>query len=132
MGKISLDQDIANKCSLDTGEAYRDMEGNMKQFSSVDWDSKLTKNMGVTTKGEYNEIRESLKDYRLDLIQRVLDIPASLCPLPFQDFTVRGESITKIPWNETMIKDPGLDISRLRDLCILLENRAGINPSLMH
>lgn len=63
-------------------------------------------------------------EYKDELIQRVLDIPASLCPEPFQDFTVRGATEITVTWNKKMIADQGFDIRRLRDLAVLLENRA--------
>lgn len=63
-------------------------------------------------------------DYRNDLIQRVLENSASFCPTEFQDFTIRGEQATVVTWNERMLSDKGLDIQRLRDLTVILENRA--------
>lgn len=65
-------------------------------------------------------------DYRNELIHRVLCIPASLCPFEFVDFTLRGESQSVIKWNETMIQDAGFDINKLRELCVILENRMDI------
>ncbi len=63
-------------------------------------------------------------EYRDELVQRVLDNPASLCPLEYQDFTIRGEQATVVTWNEKMLTDKGLSTNRLRDLAVILENRA--------
>lgn len=65
-------------------------------------------------------------DYRNELIERVLALPASLCPEPYQDFTVRGDTSAVINWNKKMISDQGLDIRRLRDLTTIVENRADL------
>lgn len=63
-------------------------------------------------------------DYKSTLIQRILDQPASICPEPFQDFTIRGENQKKIEWNSDMLIDSGMPIQRLQELCTLLENTA--------
>ena len=66
---------------------------------------------------------KELKQYRIDLQQRVLDIPASLCTEIYHDFIVRGDN-SIITWNKTMIEDEGFLLDRLRDLTVILENRA--------
>jgi len=63
------------------------------------------------------------KQYRENLQDRILAIPAVYCPEPFSDFIKRGADMTAIGWSETMIKDSGITVSRLRDLCVILENR---------
>ena len=63
-------------------------------------------------------------EYRKNLLQRITDLPASLCPLPFVDYTVRGDTNNVITWNISMLTDKGVPISQLRDLCVMLENRA--------
>lgn len=65
-------------------------------------------------------------DYRNELIERVLALPASLCPEPYQDFTIRGATEAVINWNKNMVSDQGLDIRRLRDLAVIVENRADL------
>lgn len=70
---------------------------------------------------DYNDINKS---YRANLIERITDIPASLCHEWFQDFTLRGEGHKIIEWNTDMLLDSGMPINRLRDLCIMLENKA--------
>lgn len=63
-------------------------------------------------------------DYRSQLIQKILKHSPSICPEPFQDFTVRGEGKTKIEWNSDMLIDNGVPLDRLRDLQTLLDNQA--------
>ncbi len=65
-----------------------------------------------------------MKDYRNNLIKRITDLPASVCPDVFIDFTIRGEGITKIEWNIDMLLDEGVPVERLRDLCTLTERKA--------
>ncbi len=108
---------------LNTGDAYKDMEGNMKQFTHVDWDPKQKATLAMTTEEEMIEISQSLKEDRVDVIQRILDAPAVYCPLPFDDFIIRGKDVEKITWNEKMLNDEGVDRNKLRDLMVLMENR---------
>lgn len=73
------------------------------------------------------------QDYREQLVTRILDLPASICPEIFQDFTIRGEGKHHIEWNQTMIADVGIPIMRLRDLCVMVENKAdlmGLTPKV--
>jgi len=103
------------------GGAYTDNDGMRKQFTVIDHDKKLTVQLGQSEKIDYGEF---FKQYRKDLINRILHIPASICPFEFEDFTTRGQSQTVITWNEKMLTDSGLDIHKLRDLNVLLENKA--------
>lgn len=105
------------------GGGYIDNDGNRRQFTYIDHDPKTKISGLVSTDTEQKEIKEQLTSYKKQLIDRILDLPASLSPVEFYDFTVRGDSQLVITWNETMIRDNGLTISRLRDLCVLLENR---------
>jgi len=70
---------------------------------------------------KYNE-----KEYKNQLVDRILEIPASICPDIFNDFTLRGEGRSVVAWNETMLRDSGVPTSRLRDMCVILENKAEI------
>lgn len=73
------------------------------------------------------------KEYREELVARIFDQPASICPEIFQDFTIRGEGKNHIEWNQNMIADVGIPVMRLRDLCIILENKAelmGLTPKV--
>jgi len=67
-------------------------------------------------------------EYRDILIDRILSIPASYCPMIFTDYTVKGENFDVIKWNEDMLHDSGVPISQLRDLCVILENRVDNSP----
>ncbi len=63
-----------------------------------------------------------IKEYRADLLKRITNISASLCPWPFADFTNRGEDQKEITWNTDMLIDAGMEAERLRQLAVLLEN----------
>lgn len=103
------------------GGRYTDIDGQTKQFTVIDHDKRTTISSHMSEKIDFVKF---FKDYRKELQQRILDIPASLCPLVFHDFTLRGESEVVVNWNKNMINDQGIDIGRLRDLAVILENRA--------
>ena len=99
------------------GGVYTDLNGMTKQFTVVDHDKKPK--IHFTSESEpFN-----MEEYRKLLVQRITDLPASICPDIFHDFTIRGDNPV-ILWNEKMLNDNGVPISQLRDLCVLCENRA--------
>jgi hypothetical protein len=101
------------------GGTYTDVDGMTKQFTMIDHDTKTTIASGISDKVD----KDWQKKYKASLIQRITDLPASLCPEPFADYTVRGD--TKIiTWNIDMLIDNGNPVNRLRDLCVMLENKA--------
>ncbi len=103
------------------GGAYIDNDGMSKQFTYIDHDSKtkISGHLGINKE----KVKKDLSEYKISLIERIVNIPASLCPLEYDAFIVRGEGKVGITWNETMLNDPGLSTDRLRNLCTLLENR---------
>lgn len=101
------------------GGRYIDNDGQSKQFTYIDHDKKPT----ISFHTEEVD-KEWQGKYTKELVDRIMDIPASICPVEFQDFTVRGENQAVITWNKTMILDSGMDLGKLRDLCTILENRA--------
>lgn len=62
------------------------------------------------------------KTYRETLVDQIISIPPSICPPELQDFTIRGENMTKIEWNKGMLEDQGIEISKLIMIRNLLEN----------
>lgn len=105
-----------------SAQHYKDNDGNMKSFTMVDHDKKSKASKSIIADGEMERIKKELSDYRIDLQDRILAIPASLAPDWYYDFTIRGAEATVITWNEKMIRDEGLDLERLRTLVIILEN----------
>lgn len=101
------------------GGVYTDNDGMSKQFTYVDHDKKTT--IGVPNSPVD---KNWLQDYRLNLKERILDQPASICPEYYSDFTIRGEGKTHIEWNTKMLSDNGVPLDRLRTLCVQLENKA--------
>lgn len=97
---------------------YTDMDGMSKQFTYIDHDKKTTILM---KKGEYDKDWQS--QYRANLIERITDLPASICCPVFVDYTLRGDREV-IQWNMDMLLDNGVPLNQLRDLCVLTENRA--------
>lgn len=105
------------------GGAYIDNDGNRRQFTYIDHDPKTTISGSTLSDKEQAVIKEGLKDYRQELVERILAVPASLCPLEFQEFRLVGDSQSTIQWNESMLRDAGMTVNRLRDLCTILERR---------
>lgn len=105
------------------GGAYIDNDGNRRQFTYIDHDPKTKISGSVISDKEQAVIKEGLKDYRQELVERILAVPASLCPIEFQEFRLVGESQSSIQWNEKMVRDEGMTVNRLRDLCTILERR---------
>lgn len=103
-----------------TPSHFDDMEGNVRPFTHIDHDVKTL--VGLDTESPPENWRQI---QRKDLQERILGQPAVYCPLEFQDYTVRGEDVQVVSWNEKMIKDQGFEIHKLRDLTIILENRSG-------
>lgn len=102
---------------------YTDLDGQSKSFTFIDHDKKTKVSTGKVTKKELAAIKDANRAYKKFVIENILDIPASICPYEYQDFTVRGEGVSAILWNESMIRDEGLDIVKLTSLLNILENR---------
>jgi hypothetical protein len=113
--------DGAKKDYYTSAEAYRDDDGNMKQFTFIDHDVKTK--IATGEKYDMEEIKNQRIQYRKDLVEEVLGLSASLCPLEYTDFILRGEDYTKVTWNEAMIRDEGLDLIKLVFLKNILSNR---------
>jgi len=104
------------------GGVYTDNDGQTKQFTYIDHDKKTTISAAVSKKEDFTSF---FKQYREELIERIIHVPAVYCPMEYQDFTnSRGENVTTITWNTQMLSDEGLQISRLRGLAVMLENKA--------
>ncbi len=109
-----------------SAEAYTDLDGQSRQFTFIDHDKKSKISALKQTEEEVQEIKNSLNNYRTNLVNRILEIPASLCPFEFVDFTIRGEAMDKIEWNKKMLEDEGFPLSNLMSLCTILENKFGV------
>lgn len=103
------------------GGAYLDNDGQRKQFTYIDHDVKASIFIPASEE-EMTEVRKQLREYRPKLIQRILDLPPTMCPDIFKDFTIRGD-IGKIKWDETMLKDEGVPEQKLNDIHTLTTNR---------
>lgn len=98
--------------------SYDDLEGNVKNFTEIDYDKKQTISVNLT-----NVDTDWEPIYRKQLIARIFEYAAVFCPIHLIDYTLRGEAQTNITWNQTLLEDPGISVWRLRDLSVLLENR---------
>ena len=113
-------QDDLSKYVGNHGGAYTDESGMSRQFTYIDHDKKTKISTNITNEN----VTPAIKKYRVDLIKRITNLSASLCPDVFQDFTIRGEGKKKIEWNTDMLIDPGVPLNMLRDICSLTENKA--------
>lgn len=107
-----------------SAQTYLDDDGNMKNFTMIDHSVKTT--IGGSPKlnqEKLDRMAEERREYIKELCNRILSIPASLCPSDYDDFIIRGEGHSKITWNESMIKDEGFDNTKRLFLCNILENR---------
>lgn len=74
-----------------------------------------------------------MDSYRSQLIKRIIDLPASVCPGIFTDYTIRGEGHSTIEWNTDMLIDEGVPTNQLKDLCTLCENKAeSLKINILH
>lgn len=100
-----------------TPNTYDDMDGHVKTFTHVDHDVKVRVSVDPA---DYNVNWQA--EWRADFFERIIEIPAAFCPEPYWDFTLRGENVKKVEWNETMLKDEGIDWLKLRGLIAILTN----------
>lgn len=108
-----------------SSQGYTDDDNQLRNFTFIDHDRKTTV-VGEVTKEEISQAKKELLDYREKTLESILAISASYCPQPFTDFLIRGEGHEVISWNETMLRDSGVPLNRLRDLQTLLNNRIKI------
>jgi hypothetical protein len=104
-------------------EGYRDLDGNHRQFTTIDHDVKTSVPTGE--KKDLDTLKKELAAYKESLIEEILNIPPSLCPSLFHDFTLRGD-IINIEWNEVMLRDPGVSIDKLRDIKTFVSKAFGL------
>lgn len=107
-----------------SAQTYKDDDGNMKNFTFIDHTVKTT--IGGSPKlnqAELDNISMQRKLHKEELCNRIFAISASMCPMDFDDFVIRGEGHSKISWNQPMITDEGMDPIKRMFLCNILENR---------
>lgn len=114
---------MPNKADYYTAaQSYTDDDGLSRSFTNIDYSYKSKMSIAPTQE-EISEAKNSLKEYRESLLEQIFQIPASLHPLPYTDFVIRGENHTQISWNKEMLSDGGMTIERLQPLLTLLKNR---------
>lgn len=97
---------------------YRDIEGMSRTFTMIDHDKKTTV---ITGSSDFEKEWES--KFRAELIERIVQVSPSICPEDFSEFKVRGEDLKKIEWDTDKLLEKSTGVWRLRDLCVVLENR---------
>lgn len=102
-----------------SAQGYRDEDGMARNFTFIDYDVKP----GLSGYVPDGTATEQHKIDRRNLIEKILKLPASLAPMEWYDFTVRGEDSPSIEWNEQMLSDEGIEFFRLIALLTLLRNR---------
>lgn len=114
-----------------SAQNYVDNDGLSKTFTMIDHDKKSKTSMLTVNENDINNAKQELKEYRKQLQERILSIPASLAPDIYFDFTVRGSDTAVIKWNETMIRNEGIDLDRLRSLAVILENTVELHRIIL-
>ena len=94
-----------------SAQGYTDLDGMSRQFTFVDHDKKPTVSLN-NSKVDFQE----LKNYRAELVSRIVDLSPMYCPPLFKDFIVNGL------WNKDMLENEGVPLQTLRDLAVLMEN----------
>lgn len=101
---MKLSKEISEKCTLDTSEAYKDMEGNMKQFTHVDHDPKLKISATIESVSERQERIKWMEEYRESTILSILALPA----VSISGYELFEPYINRTPtgfeWNEKNIR----------------------------
>lgn len=114
------------------GGAYVDQSGMTRQFTYIDHDIK-PKMSNYMPEETIEQLNENRKQYRNDLIERILSLPAVYCSPVFQDgFTTRGDKDV-VEWNAPMLRDNGIPTERLSSIYTLSSKRQefiikGITP----
>ena len=104
-----------------TPNTYDDMEGNVRNFTHIDYDMKQR----ISFNKEFDVNWET--NYRNSLVERILACAAVFCPTIYSDYTIRGDTQLLVEWNVKMLRDPGINVWRLRDLTILTESKANLS-----
>lgn len=107
-----------------SASTYRDLDGNMKNFTFIDHDKKSKASGYVPTDETKEDVKQALRDAREEYITRILSYSASFCPTQEQMFTNRGEAKKTIEWNEDALRNQGVPLDRLIRICTLVENKA--------
>lgn len=100
---------------------YRDLDGNMRTFTYIDYSKKPKKSMYM--KDEDLDPKEALRLAKIEMQDEILALPASLFPMEFEEFIIRDVPNQIIKWNEPMVRDDGVPFNTLRNLKVLTQNR---------
>lgn len=89
---------------------YRDIDGNMKTFTTIDYDTKTT--IGTTkpmVKSEVGKLKDEMKRYKEETILEILAMPAVNALRMdssgrFESLVHRNEEKGVIEWNESVVR----------------------------
>ncbi len=101
-------------------DTYTDMDGQSKNFTHINYSKKSKMSFQMK---EEQDLQELLKADKLRIQEEILNLPASMFPMEFQDFIIRDIPNEKIIWNESMIRDEGTPFTTLLSLKTLTSNR---------
>lgn len=113
----------------DHGGRYTDMQGNTKQFTYIDHDPKSKLSAYIPD----GTAAEKVKQHRLESIEKILSIPAVFAHAIHEQYTIRGADVNTVQWNETMLRDEGLDSYKLYEIGMMASklqdfHKRGITP----
>ncbi len=106
-----------------SSENMTDELGNTRMFNFVDHDvkTKIGTNRPMTEE-EKRDLKSELAKAKDRMISQILALPAHMCHEHDKAFILRGER-EKILWNETMLRDPGINYDRLLGIYTLTSNK---------
>lgn len=91
-------------------QTYKDIDGNMKNFTVIDHDIKQTITPSVKETETETEARlKWMEDYKWKTIYEILALPAvtlaGYLDGLYEDFLIRDQQADKIKWNEPVVKN---------------------------
>lgn len=91
-------------------QTYKDIDGNMKNFTVIDHDIKPSITPSVKeTEGETEARLKWMENYKKETIDEILQLPAvniaGYLDGLYEDFIIRDQNSNKIKWNEAVVRD---------------------------
>lgn len=91
-----------------SAQHYKDNDGNMKSFTMIDHDKKSKASRSVMEEGELEKLKQSIKDFANEQVDRILLLPAvNAIRNPYglyEEFIIRDQK-EGIIWDENVVRE---------------------------
>ena len=87
---------------------YDDLEGNIRTFTIRDYSKKTS--ISLSSSIDYDTI---LKDSRNQIIEEILSLHPQTAVPEFENYIIRGSSVSKLEWDEVILRDEGIPLENL-------------------